>query len=292
MPSDRPSVCEPRLTIRTLPTLRLAALCGCSRRVTRHHRHSAGWEFGLASMPFDQSGAVALLAVQKGAPEWRPVVCAASSAVISCRPAVHRLSASRLREPVEVHAEVSRAVRSGRRARVSSRASRCLCNGRPRYGFRYEVVFRGVWSESLVPLGAPRAHRRIVLCSDAACPADRARRLVLDARASAWACCTVSRPAAPGVLRRSRASAESHCVIFGCLASVAVALRRHLSRRFLMRNTCVLATAAHVGMRGVNLCTSSHCLRRSAMTSLSSSPRCRVTWAARRFPHVCDCECA
>ena len=85
-----------------------------------------------------------------------------------------------------------------------------------------------VWSASLVPLGAHWTYLRIVPCSGAVCPADCSRRLVRDARASAWACCAVSRLAAPGVPRRSRASEESHCVIFGCLASVAVALRRHL----------------------------------------------------------------
>ena len=51
-----------------------------------------------------------------------------------------------------------------------------------------------------------------------------------------------------------------------------------------MRKTCVFATDDQVCMRAVNLRTSSHCLRRSVMTSLSSSPRRLVTWAAHSSP--------
>ena len=51
-----------------------------------------------------------------------------------------------------------------------------------------------------------------------------------------------------------------------------------------MRKTCVFATDDQVGMRGVNLRTSSHCLRRSVITSLSSSPRRLVTCAVHSSP--------
>ena len=58
----------------------------------------------------------------------------------------------------------------------------------------------GVWSAPLAPLGAPRTHRCIVFCSAAVRLVDRARRLDLDALASAWVCCVVSWFAAPRAL--------------------------------------------------------------------------------------------
>ena len=93
------------------------------------------------------------------------------------------------------------------------RAFECRSGRRSkRVAFRLKVVFgRRLVSIVETPLGAPRTTRRcIVFCSAAVRLVDNARRLDLDALASAWICCVVSRFAALRALSGSRAVVDSH----------------------------------------------------------------------------------